>query len=152
MREIGLQLILRRLLGAHWERRRAVAPDALVFPTRTGRQRDKDNIRGRILAPAIARANELLETRGSVPLPEGLSPHKLRHTFASVLVACGEDPASVMYQLGHTDPAFTLRVYAHVMRRSETERKRLLALVREDPCLLRRNTVASLSRSCEGQE
>ena len=34
-----------------------------------------------------------------------------------------------MQQLGHTDPAFTLRVYAHAMRRSEEERERLTALV-----------------------
>jgi integrase len=132
LREIGLFPILRSLLGVHWERSRTVSPGTLVFPTRTGQPRDKDNVRGRILAPAITRANELLEARGSVPLPDGLSPHKLRHTFASILVACGEDPAAVMYQLGHTDPAFTLRVYAHVMRRSTAERKKLQALVRED--------------------
>jgi hypothetical protein len=30
-----------------------------------------------------------------------------------------------MQQLGHTDPAFTLRVYAHAMRRSQEERERL---------------------------
>jgi integrase len=130
-REIGLQPILRGLLGVHWERTDAFAPDALVFPTRTGRRRSKDNIRGRILAPAIARANELLEARGDVPLPDRLSPHKLRHTFASILVACGEDPASVMYQLGHTNPAFTLGVYTHLMRQGEDERKRLQALVTE---------------------
>lgn len=34
-----------------------------------------------------------------------------------------------MQQLGHTDPAFTLRVYAHAMRRSEDEREWLKALV-----------------------
>jgi hypothetical protein len=34
-----------------------------------------------------------------------------------------------MQQLGHTDPAFTLRVYAHAMRRSEQEREQLKALV-----------------------
>jgi hypothetical protein len=34
-----------------------------------------------------------------------------------------------MPQLGHTDPAFTLRLYAHTMRRSEDERERLKALV-----------------------
>lgn len=34
-----------------------------------------------------------------------------------------------MSQLGHTDPGFTLRVYAHVMRFSEEERARLKALV-----------------------
>jgi hypothetical protein len=36
-----------------------------------------------------------------------------------------------MHQLGHTDPAFTLRVYAHVMRRSRQERAKLKALVEE---------------------
>jgi integrase len=45
------------------------------------------------------------------------------------LVAIGKDPTYVMQQLGHTDPVFTLRVYAHTMRRSEDERKRLKALV-----------------------
>ena len=35
----------------------------------------------------------------------------------------------VMQQLGHTDPAFTLRVYSHMMRRSAEERERLRALV-----------------------
>jgi hypothetical protein len=34
-----------------------------------------------------------------------------------------------MSQLGHTDPAFTLQVYSHVMRFSDEERERLRALV-----------------------
>jgi integrase len=58
-----------------------------------------------------------------------VSPHKLRHTFASILVALGNDPAYVMGQLGHTDPAFTLRVYTHMMRRDEGSRERLKDLV-----------------------
>jgi hypothetical protein len=33
-----------------------------------------------------------------------------------------------MEQLGHTDPKFTLRIYAHAMRFSEDERARLNAL------------------------
>ena len=57
---------------------------------------------------------KLLEARGLVPLPKGVTTHKPRHTFASTLIACGEDPASVMAQLGHTDPKFTLRVYTHL--------------------------------------
>jgi hypothetical protein len=36
-----------------------------------------------------------------------------------------------MGQLGHTDPAFTLRVYAHMMRRNPDERERLRALVED---------------------
>ncbi len=58
-----------------------------------------------------------------------MTPHKLRHTFASVLVALGEDPASVMAQLGPREPRFTLRVYAHAMRRTPDERERLRALI-----------------------
>ncbi len=106
-----------------------VGPDDLVFPTNTGGLRDKDNLRNRVLAATIARADELLAQQGHPPLPAGLTPHKLRHTFASILVATGEDPASVMAQLGHTDPKFTLRVYTHLMRREPGERARLKALV-----------------------
>ena len=82
-----------------------------------------------MLAPALGRADELLIERGRPPLPTGLSPHKLRHTFASTLIACGEDPASVTYQLGHVAPEFTLRVYGHMMRRGPSERARLRAMV-----------------------
>lgn len=46
-----------------------------------------------------------------------------------MLIAIGKDPAYVMHQLGHTDPAFTLRVYTHVMRRNPQEREKLQALV-----------------------
>jgi hypothetical protein len=53
----------------------------------------------------------------------------LRHTFASILFVRGEDPPYVMAQLGHTDPGFTLRVYAHAMRRDEGDKERLKALV-----------------------
>ncbi len=35
----------------------------------------------------------------------------------------------MMAQLGHTDPAFTLRVYAHAMRRGEGDKEALKALV-----------------------
>jgi hypothetical protein len=74
-------------------------------------------------------ADELLAGRGHQPLPVGVTAHKLRHTFASILYVRGEDPPYVMAQLGHTDPGFTLRVYAHAMRRDEGDKERLKALV-----------------------
>lgn len=132
LREIRLLPVLRDELAAHKARAYRSGPDDLVFPTGTGGIRDRDNLRNRILAAALDRADDLLERRGQMPLPKGLTPHKLRHTFASVLVACGEDPASVMAQLGHTDPKFTLRVYTHVMRRDPSERRRLTGLVQGD--------------------
>jgi integrase len=36
--------------------------------------------------------NRLVAQRGLQPLPLGITPHKLRHTFASTLVAIGKDP------------------------------------------------------------
>lgn len=129
LREIKMLPILRDFLADHKAKAYRSGPDDFVFPTATGGRRDKDNLRNRVLAPVFERANELLEERGRVPLPKGLTPHKLRHTFASVLIACGVDPISVMKQLGHTDPAFTLRTYAHMMSREPGERARLKALV-----------------------
>jgi len=101
----------------------------LVFPTSTGTRRDKDNARERVIRPVVAHADELLAQRGHEPLPEGVSAHKLRHTFASILYVRGEDPPYVMAQLGHTDAGFTLRVYAHAMRRDEGDKERLKSLV-----------------------
>lgn len=133
LREIDLLPILLEALIDHRHRSTHTGPDDPVFPTNTGGLRDKDNLRGRVLAPVIALADRLLAERGQRPLPAGLTPHKLRHAFASILVACGEDPTSVMTQLGHTDPKFTLRVYAHMMRRDPAERARLKALVYCEP-------------------
>jgi integrase len=129
LREIKMLPVLRDVLAAHKAQTPRNGSDHLVFPTETGGWRDKDNLRNRVLLKVFDRANELLEEQGRVPLPKGLTAHKLRHTFASVLVACGEDPTSVMHQLGHTDPAFTLRVYTHLMSREPGERARLKALV-----------------------
>lgn len=100
-----------------------------MFPTRDGGPLNQSNVRNRTLALAVKRANERLEAAGSVPLPDGLTPHKLRHTFASLLVALGVDPGAVMDQLGHEDAAFTLRVYRHGMRRDAESREQLARLV-----------------------
>lgn len=129
LREIDLLPVLRDTLATHKANAYRSGPDDLVFPTETGGRRDRNNLRSRTLGLAIKRADELLVQRGQPSLPRGLTTHKLRHTFASILVATGEDPASVMAQLGHAHPAFTLRVYTHLMRRGKEERARLKALV-----------------------
>jgi integrase len=49
-----------------------------------------------MLGAVVARASRLAEERGTQPLPIGITPHKLRHTFASILVAIGKDPTYVM--------------------------------------------------------
>ena len=59
----------------------------------------------------------------------GLTPHSLRRTFISLLLALGEEVPYVMRQVGHTDPKVTLSIYAQIMFRGEGERERLRALV-----------------------
>ena len=49
---------------------------------------------------------------------QGLHPHKLRHSFASIAITNGADIASVSEKLGHTDKAVTLRMYTHADQES----------------------------------
>ena len=87
-----------------------------------------DNFRNRVLAAAVKRANENLDKRELAPLPK-LTPHSLRRTFCSLLYALGESPPVVMAEMGHTDPALALQVYAQAMRRGQDEQEALGALV-----------------------
>lgn len=132
MREIDTLPLLREILIEHRTQKLReclpTGPDDPVLITATGRARDRYNLAD-VVATVVRRADELQAQRGGQPLPVGITPHKLRHTFASILVAIKKDPNYVMNQLGHTDAGFTLRVYSHIVRRSEVERKKLKALV-----------------------
>lgn len=46
--------------------------------------------------------------------------HDLRHSFVSLLLAAGMDVATVSATLGHTSPAVTMRVYAHMIPDMDT--------------------------------
>ena len=114
--------LLREILTEHKAASEHTGPKDPVFVTSAGRARSRHYLRKDVVDTVVAHANRLVEERGAQPLPLGITPHKLRHTFASILVAIGKDPTYVMQQLVHTDPAFTLRIYSHTMRRSEDER------------------------------
>jgi integrase len=129
VRRVDVLPRLRDELLVHKASSKRTAPDDYVFATSRGGRPSKDTLRSRVFDRAVERADERLTERDETPLPDGLTPHKARHTFASLLVALGEDPGYVMDQLGHTDPNFTLRVYRHGMRRGKGEKDRLRALV-----------------------
>lgn len=57
-----------------------------------------------------------------------MTPHGLRHTYISGLLALGWDVPTVMAEVGHASSQLTLGVYAHVMRRDAGARERLRAL------------------------
>jgi hypothetical protein len=95
-----------------------------VFPTAARKSADnpdgdprehgQSNIRRRVLAPAVARANERRRALGDVPLPEGLTPHKLRHTAISAWLLVGYEIPRVQKMAGHSTAHVTLNIYAHV--------------------------------------
>jgi integrase len=93
-----------------------------VFPTRTGGCQNRSNIRRRVLTPSVERANERLTQQGAEPLPRALTHHALRRTYASILYATREDPASVMDQMGHLSADLALEVYAKAIPRRERDR------------------------------
>ena len=129
VRLVDMLPILRDELLA-WKARapRAKSSD-YVFATEKGGRPSKDNLRSRVIRAAIKLADETREAADDTPLPSGLTPHGLRHTYASILIALGKNPRYVMEQIGHTDPAFTLRLYTHRMQSEPVEEERLRALV-----------------------
>ncbi len=93
VRQVDMLSVLRDELLELKAAARRTQPNDPVFGTSHAKRQHASNIRNRVLAPAVKRANERRDDAGEVPLPERLTPHKLRHTFASLLVALGVDPA-----------------------------------------------------------
>ena len=94
-------------------------PQAFVFTTKIGTQQTRQNVNRRVLKSAVRAANVQLEREGRPPINPRLTPHSLRHTFASLLLESGASVPYVMAQLGHTDPKVTLTIYAHVLGRGQ---------------------------------
>lgn len=57
---------------------------------------------------------------------EGLKLHELRHTQATILLACGIDIKTVQMRLGHSSASLTLNLYAHAV--PENDRKAAVML------------------------
>jgi integrase len=73
-----------------------------VFPTEDGTPIHYTNFLRRVWHKAQDQAQVRRRT-----------PHDLRHTWASHMLASGADLAYVSAQLGHANPSITLRIYSH---------------------------------------
>jgi len=95
------QLELRLKLGLG-----KLTDDDLLFPKLDG-------------SPQSPRAfsKEWADVAASIDLPVTL--HALRHTHASHLIDSGIDVVKISRRLGHSSPAITLRVYAHLFRKRD---------------------------------
>jgi integrase len=136
-REIPLPEPVKLALAAHL---RAFPPDEIELPwdVATGPQTAHRLIVTSMRELAVA-ANDFNRNYWKVALEEAGVPHgryengmhELRHFFASTLLDQGESIKAVAEWLGHTDPAFTLATYTHLMPSSDQRTKSAIAGVYE---------------------
>ncbi|WP_371793492.1 site-specific integrase [Streptomyces sp. NBC_01471] len=113
--------------------RRADAPKVtknLVFSALMGNHVWRTSLNEGAWKPALVAA-------GVIPEPETPEDgydaarehgmHALRHFYASALLDGGENIKAVSEYLGHSDPAMTLRVYAHLMPSSQERTRKAIA-------------------------
>jgi integrase len=82
----------------------------LIFPNEAGQPMNYSNMVNRHFLPALKAAG----------LPK-IRFHDVRHTYASLLIAQGENIKYIQTQLGHANPTITLNVYAHLMSATNQE-------------------------------
>jgi integrase len=93
-------------------------PDGHVWPGRGGGPMH-DRSLARALERALRRAGLVADGDGrSVPL---VTPHGLRHTCASIMLARGVPLIVVSRQLGHANPNITATIYAHLLGDSQLD-------------------------------
>ena len=118
---------LARISGSLRDRHGPALP---VFNSRTGRAINASNVRNRLLAETVEKVNEKRGKEGRMLLPDKVTPHTLRRTFASLSLAAGRDARWVMGQMGHTDARLTLTVYAQVIQRQRVDEQLIWTLMR----------------------
>lgn len=65
--------------------------------------------------------NENIAIDKAHEIPEDITPHDLRHTAASILIANNMDPRSVAGVLGHANPTTTLNIYSYFFQTKSQE-------------------------------
>jgi integrase len=113
-RDVVLMPELAQLLRRHKTASRYSQEDDFVFCSRNRTPLHWRNVETRGFDATVTRA-KLQRSDGKPVL------HDCRHTFASLLIAQGLDIVFISRQLGHANPATTLRIYAHLFDRANHE-------------------------------
>ena len=109
-RTIAIPPFVADALGAHVGRFTDGSPNSLAFTTDSGTPLRSSNFRRQVWLPAIAEIDQ-----------DGLRPHDLRHTCASLLIAANAHPRHVKEHLGHSSIRVTMDVYGHLYEDSKDE-------------------------------
>ncbi len=132
VRQVVLEPELVQLLREHKDAAEWTEPDDFVFSGRIREKpRERNTVRTRILYAAVKRASEQLAAEGRPPIPDGITFHSLRRTYAALRAELGEHPAITAAPMGHRDPRMTLRVYTDVT--GMKPQTRLGWLLRKEP-------------------
>ncbi len=124
-RTIQVPTVARAALAAHRSRLGDTGADTPIWPTSTGRPRDRNNARARLLAPVTEAARAALERSGGEPLPERVTPHTFRRTAATSWYWLGRDERATMHEIGHRSSRLTLEVYAQPHPRDPKQKQML---------------------------
>jgi integrase len=118
-REVNIVYGLSEYLFGHLDAYRAGALGSEpVFATRNGTPASPDNVREDVWYRALERAKALGVERGLTDnWPERGYPHVTRRTFITHLFELSEPVPYVQAQVGHSDSALTVEVYADVSSR-----------------------------------
>ncbi len=103
MRRVALPTFMREVFAQHMADHVEPGTDAIVFPDTQGGPIRNGNFRLNTFAPAV--------TEAGVPR---VTPHGLRHSCASMLIAAGATPKAVQKHLGHASATITLNRYTHL--------------------------------------
>lgn len=100
-----------------WKLRCPPSERNLIFVTEEGKPFHR-----KAVSKILDRAIEAAEVKR-------LTPHGLRHGFASLLLAAGVSIPEVSYLLGHKDSYVTLKIYAHFVRQESRSVDNLAASI-----------------------
>jgi integrase len=104
-RQIPIPLELKTALKA-WKEKCPQSRLDLVFSNEFGEPLDRTGIGRYVLEPALKQAG----------IDKAVTPHGLRHTYASIMIALKRDTAQISAYLGHADVSITMRVYVHFLK------------------------------------
>lgn len=120
VRDVPMPAHLTEMLSLWRQRFMVETPDKLVFPSKTGGPMWERGIRRNWY--------DLLKATGLFDPNDVFHFHSLRHFAGSWWLHNGMAIQDVSRQLGHSDAAITLRVYAHSVSRLEDRRAAMCAM------------------------